>query len=351
MTAERLLLELASDDVPKISSGRFNWRPVEGAANQSKTNGNQIPVPTPAPSPAAAIPLAFRESLGAPTLTSEAFPLNLLENKTFMGTGMNMIWRPRSSTKPSKPIIGDAVVAGGAQDVLQFNMTAESMAFSGSIGEAIPNRGAGDQGDISLQGIPYVQRVGSFEDPAAFDANDVASSKAKKPEGIHFETGCFMFVPEHKTNGATLNRMASIPHGTTINAQGFVPSQTLIKGKPQKTPRVPLPLDKSAKSPPQTVQKVAATDRAKVADNGGIPAISIVPFNFARSETKDPADPTKIKVTTVPDITKFAEGPDKPDKPVLKLGDEVNFFDETHLKFDESPNNRLPTQWKDFVRT
>lgn len=102
MTAERVLLELASDDVPEINSGRFNRRPVEGAAIQPKTNGNQIPVPTPAPSPAAAIPLAFPESLGAPTLTSEAFPLNRLENTTFMGPGMNMIWRPRSSTKPSK---------------------------------------------------------------------------------------------------------------------------------------------------------------------------------------------------------------------------------------------------------
>jgi hypothetical protein len=303
MTAERLLLELASDDVPKISSGKFNWRPVETSASQPKTNGNQIPIQPPAPAPAAAIPLAFRESLGAPTLTAEAFPLNLLENKTFMGTGMNMIWRPKSNTQ----LPGEAPLVASASDILQFNMTAESMAFSGSIGEAIPNRGAGAQADISLQGIPYVQRVGSFEDPAAFDPNEATSSKAKKPDGIHFEPGCFMFVPATKTKpvqGATLNRMASIPHGTTINAQGAVPPTKPIPGKPQKAPRMPpTPFGTAAKG----------------ADNGGIPVISIVPMSF----NKDP------KV----------------------VANEVNFFNSSHLTFNNNPDNRLPARWKDFVGT
>lgn len=345
MTAERLLLELASDDVPKISQGKFNWRPVDEAPpSQPKTDAKQIPILPQPSTPGAAIPLAFRQSLGAPTLTAdEAFPLNLLENKTFMGTGMNMIWRPKSSVAPSRPIKGDVpvTVTTEAQDVLQFNMTAESMAFSGSIGEAIPNRGAADQPDISLQGIPYVQRVGSFEDPAAFDPNEVTSSKAKRPVGIHFETGCFMFVPESKTNGATLNRMASIPHGTTINAQGSVPPKTLIKGKPPKSPKVLMA--RRAPNVPK-VPKVAATLRAKVAENGGIPAISIVPFRFAR--TQDSSDSGKFK--TVPDTTKFFESPGKQ---VLTLGEEVDFFDTTHLTFDSNPENRLPAQWKDFVGT
>jgi hypothetical protein len=324
MTAERLLLELASDDVPKISSGKFNWRPVEGSASQAKTDNNQIPIQPQAPAPAAAIPFAFRESLGAPTLTAGAFPLNMLENKTFMGTGMNMIWRPRSSADPKNKIQGDAVVAGTDQDVLQFNMTAESMAFSGSIGEAIPNRGAKDQADISLQGIPYVQRVGSFEDPAAFSTDETKSSKAKKPEGIHFETGCFMFVPETITRpkqGATLNRMASIPHGTTINAQGLAPPAS-TKPMPGKPP--------------------------KGAANGGIPVIDIIPLSFAQDPNTLPPPGSVTKFMEVPDVTKFTQGPGK--KPLIP-GQRVAKSFPQHLKFDDSAENRLPARWKEFFGT
>jgi hypothetical protein len=39
-----------------------------------------------------------------------------------------------------------------------------------------------------------------------------------------------MFVPASNTQPATINRMASIPHGTTINAQGLVPPVDQLKG-------------------------------------------------------------------------------------------------------------------------
>jgi hypothetical protein len=45
-----------------------------------------------------------------------------------------------------------------------------------------------------------------------------------------------MFVPKSDFNPkgqpATINRMASIPHGTSINAQGVAPSSTQKAGKP-----------------------------------------------------------------------------------------------------------------------
>jgi hypothetical protein len=81
-----------------------------------------------------------------------------------------------------------------------------------------------------LKGISYVQRVGAFENPKT------GSNDSPNPVGIHFEPGLLMFVPKSDFNPkgqpATINRMASIPHGTLINAQGLAPSSTQKAGKP-----------------------------------------------------------------------------------------------------------------------
>jgi hypothetical protein len=65
------------------------------------------------------------------------------------------------------------------------------------------------QGDIFLNGIPYLQTINDVSDPA-------------QPIGIHFEPGVWLSVPTTTVpaEGATVVRMASIPHGTTIEAQG-----------------------------------------------------------------------------------------------------------------------------------
>ena len=160
--------------------------------------------------------LGETDANAAPVLTDAEFRLNLLENKTFAGTGYNTIWRPRSK----KPIL--PIVAGNKPDVLELNLTAETMAFSKSLGD-VPNRGVTEQADLMLKGISYVQRVGAFENP------ETGSNDSPNPVGIHFEPGLFMFVPKSENNPrgqpATINRMASVPHGTTINAQGQVPTQ------------------------------------------------------------------------------------------------------------------------------
>ena len=72
----------------------------------------------------------------------------------------------------------------------------------------MPNRGE-VQPDIFLNGVTYLLTVSDITNPA-------------KPIGIHFEPGLWMNIPATKdpAEGTTLVRMASIPHGTTICAQG-----------------------------------------------------------------------------------------------------------------------------------
>jgi hypothetical protein len=72
----------------------------------------------------------------------------------------------------------------------------------------VPNRGE-DQPDIFLNGVGYLLTVTDITRPA-------------KPIGIHFEPGVWMHIPatEDPPEGTTIVRMASIPHGTTLNAQG-----------------------------------------------------------------------------------------------------------------------------------
>jgi hypothetical protein len=131
---------------------------------------------------------------------------------TFTGTGFNIIFRPDSTKTPTplpKPTTND--------NVLELNLTSETLAFSPALG-SVPNRGSGSQGDIFLNGVPYLQTINDVTNPA-------------KPVGIHFEPGLWMAVPATTAPAekASVVRMASIPHGTTIEAQG---SSAVLTGKP-----------------------------------------------------------------------------------------------------------------------
>jgi hypothetical protein len=220
MATERLLHEIRTGDVPKIDAGNFFWQPVNrvstlhARAPSAEAKINQKPI--------AQQLLETPDLQPPPRLDEKSFPLDMLENRTFAGTGYNTIWRPRSKT----PLPLDAPVPGGAQDVLELNLTAETLTFSKSLGD-VPNRGVSAQKDLLLKGLSYVQRVGAFEDFKS------GRPDSRNPVGIHFEPGVLMFVPLSNTQPATINRMASIPHGTTINAQGLVPSVNQIKGPPK----------------------------------------------------------------------------------------------------------------------
>ena len=135
---------------------------------------------------------------------------------TFHGVGFNTIFRPDNSTTPTVL----PIPVPGSDNVLELNVTEETLSFSRPLG-AVPNRGE-VQGDAQLNGVPYLQVI-----------NDVTNPE--NPVGIHFEPGIWMTVPTttDPAEGATVVRMASIPHGATIAAQGKF---TTVAGKPTIAP-------------------------------------------------------------------------------------------------------------------
>lgn len=158
-------------------------------------------------------------------------PLGVLSNfnGTFAGTGFNLIFRPNSGP-PTTTTFPNPVQppppTPPSENVLELNLTTETLSFSNSLG-SVPNRGLETQNDIFLNGVPYVQVINDVTNPATGKADGT-------PTGIHFEPGLWMHVPATTTDpvlGESLVRMASIPHGTTINAQCLAPT-TSIAGPP-----------------------------------------------------------------------------------------------------------------------
>ena len=135
---------------------------------------------------------------------------------TFTGHGFNTIFRP-DSTKTPTPMPGPVTTTDPPDNVLELNLTDETLSFSKTLG-SVPNRGSGNQADAFLNGVPYLQTI-----------NDVTTGAAV---GIHFEPGMWLAVPAttDPKEPVTVARMASIPHGTTIVAQGV--ALPAVHGKP-----------------------------------------------------------------------------------------------------------------------
>ncbi|HTB78342.1 MAG TPA: heme-binding protein [Polyangiaceae bacterium] len=135
-------------------------------------------------------------------------PLGLLAPLagTWQGHGFNQIFRP--------------FFGGGSDNFLELNLTNETLEFTEIPGE-IPNRGL-LQADISLFGLTYLQQVA--------DANVKGTDGT--PAGIHIEPGIWVNVPAttNPSDPATVARMANIPHGTSLVAQG---TAQVINGAPQ----------------------------------------------------------------------------------------------------------------------
>ena len=174
--------------------------------------------------PAFSLPSGFRfrevSNLTAPRAVASSTPsLGPLAAfaGTFKGHGFNTIFRPDSTATPT-PL---PVPVTGSDNVLELNLTLETLSFSPSLG-SVPNRGSGAQADIFLNGVPYLQTISDVTVPS-------------QPVGIHFEPGLWLAVPTttDPTEGATVARMASIPHGTTVEAQG---TSFAIAGKPTIAP-------------------------------------------------------------------------------------------------------------------
>lgn len=114
---------------------------------------------------------------------------------TWKGKGFNQIWRPFHGTQDR---------------FLELNETIEVLQFEEIPGD-IPNRGL-LQADINLHGVRYLQQI---QDAHVKGPNG-------KLAGIHIEPGIWLSTPatSNPHDPATVARMASIPHGTTLVAQG-----------------------------------------------------------------------------------------------------------------------------------
>jgi hypothetical protein len=114
--------------------------------------------------------------------------------RKWKGHGFNLIWRPNFGGE-----------FGPKSFFLQLNLTDEELDFTEITGTGIANRSLFEH-TITLGGIAYTQAIKD-----SFDHS-----------GQHFEPGVWAHVPQtaNPKEESTIVRMASIPHGTTINLQG-----------------------------------------------------------------------------------------------------------------------------------
>ena len=134
-------------------------------------------------------------------------PLALLAG-TWKGNGFNQIWRPFHGGPPNQ------------DRFLELNQTLETLQFEEIPGD-IPNRGL-LQTDINLHGLTYLQQV---QDAIVLGPNGQLA-------GIHVEPGIWVAVPPttDPQDPTTVARLANIPHGTSLVAQGT--AQPPISGPP-----------------------------------------------------------------------------------------------------------------------
>lgn len=162
-------------------------------------------------------------------------PLGVLSHftGTFTGKGFNLIFRPNSSATPTR--LPNPNSQGPNDNILELNLTSESLAFSSPLG-SVPNRGNAAQPDVFMNGVPYVQMV-----------SDVTNGGA--PIALHFEPGLWLAVPAttNPQEDRTLVRMGSIPHGTTINLQGA--ALPAAAGPPVIPPLDPTPFRSDTRTP------------------------------------------------------------------------------------------------------
>jgi len=180
---------------------------------------------------------------------------------TFTGRGFNTIFRPQNPTTPTELPIPQP----NSDNILELNLTTESLSFMDPLG-SVPNRGR-EQADIFLNGVPYLQSISDVTDPL-------------KATPIHLEPGIWVIVPtttDPAQSVTTVARMASIPHGTTINAQGTIAS---IAGGPASggsapaKQQIPLaPNGTSAITPFSTVGGNPIPFDSQTVTNAGTPRI------------------------------------------------------------------------------
>jgi hypothetical protein len=168
------------------------------------------------------------------------------------GGGFNTIFRPDNTKSASSMKLPKPLPPG--DNLLELNLTSEALTFSKSLG-SVPNRGLATQADAFLNGVPYLQVI-----------NDVTTPG--HAVGIHVEPGVWMMVPATTApaEGPTLVRMASIPHGTTLEAQGTFstapgkPKIPAVDITPFSTPANGIPTDPQPRVVPKFPSQTATSN-------------------------------------------------------------------------------------------
>jgi hypothetical protein len=161
----------------------------------------------------------------------------------WVGNGFNTIFRPDSAATPT-PLPNPIPPPPPPRDnVLELNLTSERLSFSKSLG-SVPNRGTATQPDAFLNGVPYLQVI-----------NDITIHG--ESVGIHVEPGIWIHVPATLVPplGESITRMASIPHGATIEAQG---TSLTVAGPPTIAPVDITPFT-TGSNPPKKIRFASQT--------------------------------------------------------------------------------------------
>jgi hypothetical protein len=169
--------------------------------------------------PGTFLPGAFRfgQVESNPALTPSLGPLAAFAG-TFVGNGFNTIFRPNLGSPAQN--LPDPHPVGPDDNLLELNLTSEQLSFlPQDLLASVPIRGE-IQPDIFLSGVPYLQ----FVQDVTGQAINVPPNPAPPAIGIHVEPGLWMSIQPTTAPAEepTVVRMASIPHGTTICAQGTV---------------------------------------------------------------------------------------------------------------------------------
>lgn len=165
-------------------------------------------VPTTPPSPPAGPPPATPPLVPPPDLGALSGLIG-----TWQGEGFNAIWRPFQPSATVVPVPFPTAPVTGSDRFLELNLTTETLEFDLIPGK-IPNRGL-LQGDLFMAGVRYLQQIA--------DAN-VIDPDTSKNAGLHIEPGLWLSVPATADPAvpASVARLASIPHGTTVVTQGVI---------------------------------------------------------------------------------------------------------------------------------
>jgi hypothetical protein len=185
--------------------------PSQFVATEASNQGlGQPAAPAPVPGPPPGQPRSGGES------TDEELGVLAGLRGAWNGNGFNLIARPDHQGKKTFD--------------LELNATKEVLEFT-SISGPIPNRGS-QQNDIFFVGLTYLQRV----------------AEASGSGDLHIEPGIWINVPatEVPKEPASIVRMATIPHGNSLLAQG---RGFEVQGGPTISPASTVPIEASTGKP------------------------------------------------------------------------------------------------------